>query len=111
MTITEETHDRTHVLLLSGRLDGTTCDSLGARIEALAAAGRTQVLLDCGGVTYVSSAGLRVLIVGAKRTKAAGGSLSCCQLQPMVRQVFDLSGFGAILPVHADRASALKALG
>ena len=111
MTITEETHDRTHVLLLSGRLDGSTCDALGARIEALAAAGRTQVLLDCGALTYVSSAGLRVLIVGAKRTKAAGGSLSCCQLQPMVRQVFDLSGFGAILPVHADRASALKALG
>lgn len=110
MTITEETHDRTHVLVLSGRLDGTTCDSLGVRIEALVAAGHPQVLLDCGGVAYVSSAGLRVLIVGAKRTKAAGGSLSCCQLQPMVRQVFDLSGFGAILPVHADRASALKAL-
>jgi len=111
MTITEETHDRTHVLVLSGRLDGSTCDPLGARIEALVAAGRAQVLLDCGGVPYVSSAGLRVLIIGAKRTKAAGGSLSCCQLQPMVRQVFDLSGFGAILPVHADRASALKALG
>lgn len=111
MTITEETHDRTQLLMLSGRLDGSTCDILGARLEALAAEGKTQVLLDFGGVPYVSSAGLRVLIIGAKRAKAGGGSLSCCQLQPMVRQVFDLSGFAAILPVHADRASALKALG
>lgn len=110
MTITEETHDRTHVLLLSGRLDGVTCDALAARIDALIADGRAQLLLDCGGIAYVSSAGLRVLLTGAKRTKAAGGSLSCCQLQPMVRQVFDLSGFGAILPVYPDRAAALQAL-
>ena len=110
MTITEETHGRTHVLLLSGRLDGSTCDTLAARLDALVAEGHVQLLLDFGGVPYVSSAGLRVLIVGAKRTKAAGGSLSCCQLQPMVRQVFDLSGFGAILAVHPDRAAALQAL-
>jgi anti-sigma B factor antagonist len=110
MTITEETHNKIHVLLLSGRLDGSTCDILAARLEGLVAEGKVQLLLDCGGIPYVSSAGLRVLIVGAKKTKAAGGSLSCCQLQPMVRQVFDLSGFGAILAVHPDRASALQAL-
>lgn len=110
MTITEETHDRTHVLLLSGRLDGTTCDGLASRIDALVVDGKAQLLLDCGGLVYVSSAGLRVLLTGAKRTKAAGGSLSCCGLQPMVRQVFELSGFGSFLPVYADRAAALQAL-
>ena len=110
MTISEESHGRTHVLLLSGRLDGSTCDALAGRIDALVAGGRAQLLLDCGGLVYVSSAGLRVLLIGAKRTKAAGGSLSCCQLQPMVRQVFDVSGFAAILAVHPDRAYALQAL-
>jgi anti-sigma B factor antagonist len=110
MTITEETHDRTLVLLLSGRLDGSTCDVLAARLDALVAEGRVQLLLDCGGIPYVSSAGLRVLLIGAKKTKALGGSLSCCALQPMVRQVFDLSGFGAVLPVYADRAAGLQAL-
>ena len=110
MTISEETHDKTHVLLLTGRLDGATCDTLAARIDALVAEGRAQLLLDCSGIAYVSSAGLRVLLTGAKRTKAAGGSLSCCSLQPMVRQVFDLSGFGTFLPVYPDRAAALQAL-
>ena len=110
MTITEETHDKTHVLLLSGRLDSATCDTLAARLDALVAEGRAQLLLDCSGVMYVSSAGLRVLLTGAKRTKAAGGSLSCCALQPMVRQVFELSGFGSFLPVYPDRAAALQAL-
>ncbi|HEX9368887.1 MAG TPA: STAS domain-containing protein [Vicinamibacterales bacterium] len=110
MTISEEPHGRIHVLLLSGGLDGSTCGALASRIDALVADGRAQLLLDCGGLAYVSSAGLRVLLVGAKRTKAAGGSLSCCRLQPMVRQAFDLSGFGAVLAVHPDRVSALQAL-
>ena len=72
--------------------------------------GKAQLLIDCSGVLYVSSAGLRVLLTGAKKTKAAGGSLSCCALQPMVRQVFELSGFGSFLPVYADRTAALEAL-
>jgi anti-anti-sigma factor len=110
MTISEETHDKTHVLLLAGRLDGQTCDILAARLDAVIAEGRAHLLLDCAGVPYVSSAGLRVLLTGAKKTKAAGGSLACCALQPMVRQVFELSGFGSFLPVYPDRAAALQAL-
>jgi anti-anti-sigma factor len=110
MTITEETHDRTHVLLLAGRLDSATSETLAARIDALVADGKARLLIDCSGVLYVSSAGLRVLLTGAKKTKAAGGSLSCCALQPMVRQVFELSGFGTFLPVYADRAAAFEAL-
>ena len=49
MTITEETHDRTHVLLLAGRLDSATSETLAARIEALVADGKPQLLIDCSG--------------------------------------------------------------
>jgi anti-anti-sigma factor len=110
MIIGEDTHDRTHLLVLDGRLDASTCGALAERLDALIGTGITRVVLDCEKLTHVSSVGLRVLLVGAKKAKAGGGALVCCRLQPMVREVFDLSGFGAVLAVYADRAAALRAL-
>jgi len=110
MTIDEEIHGRTHVLVLRGSLNASTAELLATRLDTLMSAGHTQVLLDCDGLSYVNSVGLRVLLVGAKKAKAAGGSLTCCRLQPMVREVFDLSQFGSVVVVHPDRVAALDAL-
>lgn len=107
MIIAEEAHDQTLVLVLSGRLDASTCAELGARIDLLVATGSTRLLIDCDALTHVTSVGLRVLLVAAKKTKAAGGWLACCRLQPMVREVFELSRFGSVMAIHADRAAAL----
>ena len=61
-------------------------------------------------LSYISSAGLRVVLVLAKRLKQAGGKLVIYGMQPHVREVFDISGFLAILNVTATRNEAVEQL-
>jgi len=64
-------------------------------------------VLDLGEVDYISSAGLRVVLMLAKRQKQNAGKLVLCRLQPEVHEVVDISGFLSILTVVPDRATAL----
>jgi len=51
---------------------------------------------------------LRSILVVAKKAKAAGGNVSCCALQSMVKKVFDLAGFAAMIPVFDSVEDALN---
>ncbi|MEO8329077.1 MAG: STAS domain-containing protein, partial [Candidatus Nanopelagicales bacterium] len=59
---------------------------------------------------YISSAGLRVLLGAAKKLRASGGTLGMFGLNQSVREVFDISGFSAILSVYPSEAEALGAM-
>lgn len=72
--------------------------------------GQRQMVLDLGKLSYVSSAGLRVILLMAKRLKDAGGELVLCEIQPQVREVLSVSGFLAILSVHESRSEACQHL-
>ena len=69
------------------------------------------MVLDLARLDYISSAGLRVVLLLAKKLKQAGGALALCDIQPSVREVFEISGFLAILTVCDTRAQAVAALG
>lgn len=62
---------------------------------------------DLSGVNFVSSAGLRVLLVGLKTCKAQGGSLVLAGPNSAVLGVLKMSGFDKIMPIEADRSAAL----
>jgi anti-anti-sigma factor len=116
-----ETHGGTTLAIAEGRLDFGAANGFQKQLEQeLAGAGSSAggarapvaaLILDCGGVDYVLSAGLRVFLVVARAAKRDGVAFSICALQPAVREVFDLSGFSRIITVHADRASALAQAG
>src|SRR5262245_36106947 len=53
----------------------------------------TRVVLDLSGLEYISSAGLRVLLLASKHAKARGGEVAVAALQPVVREIFDISKF------------------
>ena len=100
------------LIVAQGRLDFSAAAAFQAQIEqALAAAGGAgaAVIIDCGGLEYVSSAGLRVFMLAARNAQRAGLNFSVCTLQHAVREVFELSGFARVMAVHADRATALAA--
>lgn len=109
MDITEDRRGDTVVLALSGRLDATTAktfeDKVGSAIESGA-----QLVVDLAQVDYVSSSGLRVFLLAAKRLETSRRKIVLCMLKEHVRQVFDLAGFSSILSIYNSRDEALKSL-
>lgn len=110
MNISIEKQNDVSVVVADGRLDAVGAPSLEACGKQLVQEGAKRVLLDMGKVVYISSAGLRSLLVLVKSLKAAGGTLVLCQLAPAVHEVMEFSGFHSILTVTADRASGLAKL-
>jgi anti-anti-sigma factor len=94
-----------------GRIDSTTArdfeESLLSAIQNLS----NTAIVDLSAVTYVSSAGLRVFLIGAKKAKERGGALTICSAEPHVREVFDVTGFSSLLGLHATLEEARAALG
>jgi anti-anti-sigma factor len=110
MIIRIEAAGTTTVVVAEGRLDFGAAAAFQKEIErvlAAAAAGPAPVVVDCAGLEYVSSAGLRVFLLAAKLSQRGSVRFALCTLQPAVREVMDLSGFSRIIAVHADRATAL----
>ena len=97
------------VLDAAGRIDSTTAKALEEKLLGLIKEGPPALIVDFAGVDYISSAGLRVLLVAAKQSKAAHCKFALCSLKAQVRNVFDISGFGTIIGLHPDRESALAA--
>jgi len=100
----------TTIVVVEGRLDFSAAAAVQKEIErvlAAAAAVPAPVIVDCAGLDYVSSAGLRIFLLAAKISQRGSVAFSLCALVPAVREVMDLSGFSRILTVHSDRATAL----
>lgn len=98
------------ILGLSGRLDTETAVDVELALQDLLGAGERQFLIDLGGIGYVSSAGLRVLLGLAKQLDGGKGTLRLCGLNASVRQVFEVAGFSKLFTILPDRNAALKSL-
>jgi anti-anti-sigma factor len=110
MNIQLETVERITLVIPQGRLDFGAAPDLEKRLQEVltAVAGApSAVIVDCGALEYVSSAGLRVFLIALRNAQRAGISFGLCALTPAVREVFDLSGFSRIITVYTDRPSAL----
>lgn len=95
------------VVALAGQLDTRASPQLEKALDEALGAGRAEILVDCARLDFVTSAGLRVLLMTGKRLSSAGGRLALSSLNPSVREVFDISGFASLFPIHPTRESAL----
>lgn len=107
MTIAIESAAQAQIVALQGQVNSTNAAATEAEILAALTAEQKNLLLDFSALDYISSAGLRMVLVIAKRLKQDGGKLVLCSMQPAIREVFDVSGFLAILNVTATRSEAL----
>ncbi len=98
------------VLLPHGRLDSNNAAAVEAEILEHVNGGANRLVIDFAGLDYISSAGLRVVLVVAKRLKQAGGALVICRLPPHIREVFEISGFLSILTATDTRDEAIAAV-
>jgi anti-anti-sigma factor len=69
------------------------------------------VVVDFAMLSYISSAGLRVLLLAARRSKATGIPLALGGMSKPVDEVFKISGFAKLFQIYPDRSHALAALG
>lgn len=109
MEITRETIDGTTVMSPQGRVDTNSARAVEEALLPLFDAG-APVLVDLESMSYISSAGLRVLLLAARRSKASGLPLALCNMSKPVEEVFAISGFAKLFRIHATRAEALAAL-
>jgi len=97
------------VTTVRGRLDSSSSPKLDEFL-ASAPAGGGVVLLDFADLSYISSAGLRVVLKATKLARSTGSTLAVCSLIPQVHEVFDVSGFSTLIPIHPNREAALATL-
>ncbi len=110
MDITETRHGGTLVVTLQGRLNAASTETLQERLLARIDADEKLMVVDLQGVDYISSAGLRTILIATKRMQANDGRLALCSLTDNVDQVFRMSGFDSIIELHHDLATALQSL-
>jgi Golgi phosphoprotein 3 len=94
-----------------GRLDATTAIEHSTRIRELMEGAVDSVTIDLSGVDYVSSAGLRVLLLAAKSAKAKGGKVILAAPRPAVMDVLRMSGFPEIIEIRLEPGAASVAPG
>ena len=98
MTITKTQENGTIIFALVGRLDTTTAPQLQeALIPAFGEA--EEIKLDFAELAYVSSAGLRVLLMGQKSAKAKGASMVLSGVSEEIMEVFEMTGFADMLTI------------
>ncbi|WP_045222783.1 STAS domain-containing protein [Desulfonatronum thioautotrophicum] len=93
----------------TGRMDTITAPSFEEECLRWMEQGDVTLIIDFSGLEYISSAGLRVILGIGKKLKNQGGLLVFGGMSSMVREVFDISGFTSIFPVHDSMEAALAA--
>ncbi|HXX82526.1 MAG TPA: STAS domain-containing protein [Casimicrobiaceae bacterium] len=94
-----------------GQIDHLSAQKLQEALKPVldeAAAARTSLVLDFAGVEYISSMGLRVLMVAAKQMRSHGARIAVAALQPIVDEIFDIARFRHVLEVFPTVRAALK---
>jgi serine/threonine-protein kinase RsbW len=94
---------------LNGRLDAVHSSDMMRGVHVAIADGARRILLDMAAVTFLSSSGLRALLLTRKELLAQDGELRLCALRPEVEEVFALTGFTQVFSIHATREEALQA--
>jgi anti-sigma B factor antagonist len=108
MDITERRTADIVTLSLSGKLDTTTAKTFEERMLAHIEAGDRRFIIDLAQLDYISSAGLRVFLLAAKRLESGKGKIVLCSLKNPVREVFDIAGFSSIFSVYGSHDEAMK---
>lgn len=108
--ILEEREGTTLILVPVGRLDSTNARAFEDVVLDHVNNGEQRVVVDFSRLVFISSSGMRVLLIAAKRLRANAGKLVLCAMQASIHEIFSISGFDKIIPIVATRTAALDAV-
>jgi anti-sigma B factor antagonist len=107
MEINQTVINNIPVVAVSGRIDATTSRELEIALNDLIDQNRADIVLDLGGVEYISSVGLRVMLAALKKVRPKKGDVKLVSLQPFVREVFEITGFTKLFSIYPTQGEAL----
>jgi len=96
-----------------GRIDHASAEDFRLNLAPLlehCSEGRDRVVLDFSAVEYISSVGLRVLMLAAKQVKAQKGAIVIAAMQPVVKEIFDISRFNYVFAAFPGLREAVADL-
>ena len=105
--VAEERTDEVLVLLPIGRLDSGNARSFESVVMDHVSSGERRLIVDFSRLDFISSSGMRVLLIAAKALKAGEGTLVLCAMKNHIEEVFRISGFDRIIPIKDSRELAL----
>ncbi len=111
MSLSSEKIGDVLIVSATGQINSANAVTIETELLGFVDRGERQCVLDLTRLDYISSAGLRVVLMLAKRLRQHAGRVVLCGLQPQIHEVFEISGFLALLTVVDKRAEALRALG
>jgi anti-anti-sigma factor len=110
LEIVESSEDGVAVLEVRGRISSTTAPGLQERLCAAASGGHAGVVVDLKHVAYISSAGFRALLLGARAGSNSGCGLALCGVTGEVQRLFDISGFDSAFDLFHTREECIARL-
>jgi stage II sporulation protein AA (anti-sigma F factor antagonist) len=93
-----------------GRLDAIGARPMETELAAHITGGRVFLIVDLTGARYISSNGLRVLLVAQKNAQQQGGALVLCGLNPRLREIVEMAGFDRVFEIFETRQAAQAAM-
>ena len=108
--VTTERQDDVLSADVGGRIDGSSAAQFEEAIRTAIEDSDRAVIMDFEKLVYISSAGLRAILLTAKSLQSRDAKLVLCSLSEQIREVFEISGFDKVLAIHPTRAAALAAL-
>jgi anti-anti-sigma factor len=111
LEVRSEIADGVAVYRIVGRLDASTSPKIETVVGPATGGENPRIIFDMREVSFVSSAGIRVILMTAKKAAAAKGGLAIFGLQSAVNEVFQISGLQRFIPIASDEREARASIG
>ncbi len=107
MELITEKQGEVVVFKLKGRLDTFTAPEFEDKCLKWLDAGECRFAVDLGELDYISSAGIRAMLLIAKKLQARDGGLAIARIFGMVEKVFTIAGISSMFPMYASLDEAI----
>jgi anti-anti-sigma factor len=108
MKMAQQEKDGIICFQIEGRLDAETASQAETQVKQVLQQGCQRLLFDLSKMDYISSAGLRVILMAVKELRNKKGKVVLCSLTPYVKEIFDVSNFSSIIPITDSVESGLQ---
>ena len=98
------------VVTVEGRMDAVSAPEFESFLNDLIAEGALRIIVDFEALDYISSAGLRSVLITAKKLQGKNGNILIVSLRNTVKEIFEISGFSTIIPIYDSLDAALQTI-